>query len=246
MRQLRERALSQGVGGEPGFRWRGGEVSRIEGFRDAVFAFAVTLLVVSLEVPHSFDELLRVMRGFPAVGLCFALLILIWHEHYRFFRRYGLSDTYTITLNAALLFVVLFYVYPLKFLFTLLIDEGFGLNSDASRSHIESGQAVTLLTIYSLGFLAVCLVFFLLHLHADRGRSQLELGELKIFDTRASLQYNLVFMGVARLSVAMVRSPFPAGAGWVYFLLGPACTLHGHLRGGQRSRLRQRLRKQLE
>ncbi|HMC81666.1 MAG TPA: TMEM175 family protein [Candidatus Polarisedimenticolia bacterium] len=246
MRQLRERALRRGSGGEPGFRWRGGEVSRIEGFSDAVFAFAVTLLVVSLEVPHTFDELLRVMRGFPAFGLCFALLILIWHEHYRFFRRYGLSDTYTITLNAALLFVVLFYIYPLKFLFTLLIDEVFGLNADASRSPIGNGQAVTLLTIYSLGFLAVFLVLFLLHLHAYRRRSQLELDELEIFDTRSSLQYNLIFIGVALLSVAMVRSPFPAGAGWVYFLLGPACTLHGRLRGGQRSRLRQGLRRQFE
>jgi len=246
MRQFRERALTRGTGTEPGFRWRGGEVSRIEGFSDAVFAFAVTLLVVSLEVPHTFDELLRVMRGFPAFGLCFALLILIWHEHYRFFRRYGLSDAYTLTLNAALLFVVLFYIYPLKFLFTLLIDEVLGLNSDASRARIESGQTATLLTIYSLGFLAVFLVLFLLHLHAYRRRFQLGLDEVEIFDTHTSLQNNLVFMGVALLSVALVRSPFPAGAGWVYFLLGPACALHGRLRGGQRSRLRQRLRKPFE
>jgi len=31
-------------GGEEDFRWRGEDVSRIEGFSDAVFAFAVTLL----------------------------------------------------------------------------------------------------------------------------------------------------------------------------------------------------------
>ena len=35
----------------------GREVSRIEGFSDAVFGFALTLLVVSLEVPDNFDAL---------------------------------------------------------------------------------------------------------------------------------------------------------------------------------------------
>jgi uncharacterized membrane protein len=79
-----------------------------------VFAFAVTLLIVSLEVPKSFEELIVTMRGFVAFGICFFLLMLIWHEQNIFFRRYGLHDTITITLNAILIFLVLFYVYPLK------------------------------------------------------------------------------------------------------------------------------------
>jgi uncharacterized membrane protein len=42
-----------------GMTWlRGREMSRIEGLSDAVFRFEITLLVVSLEVPNTFDELL--------------------------------------------------------------------------------------------------------------------------------------------------------------------------------------------
>ena len=40
-------------------RLRGREVSRIEGLSDAVFGFEITFLVVSLEVPNTFDELLN-------------------------------------------------------------------------------------------------------------------------------------------------------------------------------------------
>src|SRR6476620_7080236 len=54
-----------------GFRLRGREVSRVEGLSDAVFGFAITLLVVSLEVPNTFDELIGMMRGFVAFGASF-------------------------------------------------------------------------------------------------------------------------------------------------------------------------------
>jgi uncharacterized membrane protein len=85
-------------------------VTRLEGFSDTVFAFALTLLVVSLEVPSNFDELIKSMREFVPFALMFAMISWIWFQHNAFFGRYGLQDAWTIFLNSLLLFVVLFYV----------------------------------------------------------------------------------------------------------------------------------------
>src|SRR3954454_20323634 len=140
---------------EKDFQWRGNEIARIEGLSDAVFAFAVTLLVVSLEVPKSFDELAELMRGFVPFGICFFLLMQVWHEQYRYFRRYNLQDSTSTVLNAILLFVVLFYVYPLKFLWTLLVtvwthgEMQVHLPGGAVENIIEDIQMPQLMAIYS-------------------------------------------------------------------------------------------------
>src|SRR5947199_8981866 len=80
-----------------GFRWRSHEITRIEGFSDAVFGFAVTLLVVSLEVPHTSTELLETMRGFGAFVATFMILAGMWRLQFTFFRRYGLEDNTTVS-----------------------------------------------------------------------------------------------------------------------------------------------------
>jgi hypothetical protein len=97
------------------------ETSRIEGFSDAAFGFALTLLVVSLEVPQTFADLKRTLVGFLPFAVTFALVCWIWYLHYAFFRRFGLRDGLTVFLNCLLLFVVLFFVYPLKFVFGNII-----------------------------------------------------------------------------------------------------------------------------
>jgi uncharacterized membrane protein len=56
-------ALNEHIG-KDGFRLRGTSMSRIDAFSDVVFGFAITLLVVSLEIPHTFEELHRSLRGF--------------------------------------------------------------------------------------------------------------------------------------------------------------------------------------
>ena len=156
---FRTAAHEHRIGVEKNFRWRAGEITRLEGFSDAVFAFALTLLVVSLEVPHTFDELMDTMRGFAAFAICFAILVQVWFYHYRYFRRYGLQDGITVVLNAALLFVVLFYVYPLKFLFTMLVGSITGGATVGGRTPLDAmiglQDVPMLMTIYGIGFAAV-------------------------------------------------------------------------------------------
>src|SRR5512134_1725434 len=74
---------------------RGREVSRIEGFSDAVFGFALTLLVVSLEVPDDIRAFRQAMSGFAPFAATFAIICWIWYEHYEFFRKFGLRDGLT-------------------------------------------------------------------------------------------------------------------------------------------------------
>jgi hypothetical protein len=122
----------------------------------------------------------------------FALLINVWYYHYKFFRRYGLEDFLTIVINAFLLFIVLFYVYPLKFVFSNLIDPLFGLDhvfvtADGTRQPaIASGQFRPLMLFYSAGFAMICSLFIVMHLHAYRRRAELELDALECYLTRGA------------------------------------------------------------
>jgi len=222
--------------GDEGFRWRGEDVSRVEAFSDAVFAFAVTLLVVSLEVPRTFDELLVDMRGFFAFAICFALLLYVWYEHYKFFRRYGLGDTPTIWLNSALLFLMLFYVYPLKFVFTLWMNQLFGFGENEM---IKESQVPLLMLVYGAGFVAIQLVFVLMYLRAYSLRNTLGLGTHELSVTREEIQGYLlnVSVGLASVAIAVIGGDeVVALAGYVYLLIFPLQTINGRVMGTRRRR----------
>ena len=227
---FRKHLISSQTSGEPGFHWRGAEVTRLEGFTDAVFAFAVTLLVVSLEVPKTFPELMVAMHGFLAFGVCFALLANVWYQHYRFFRRYALENPWVVFLNCALLFFVLFYIYPLKFLFTAMFN----------GSEISVSEVRALFTIWSLGYAAVFAIFALLYLHAWRVRAQLELTPLEAIRTQVSLLDQIAMVIIGLLSTALARTMpdrYVGIVGPIYFLVPIYFTIAHSIAGRRERRL---------
>jgi len=221
-----------------GFRLRGAEINRLEAFSDVVFGFALTLLVVSLEVPHTFDELMHDLRGFLPFAACFALLVQVWYIHYKFFRRYGMEDALTVTLNAVLLFVVLFYVYPLKFVFTLILN-GAEMQHKYGPALVRDADAPVLMMLYAAGFASVFLIFVVLHIHAYRQRESLELTELERYDTRTSIIENgiLTGVGVVSLVLAFLLPPARQAIPGLWFMVIPVLmTINGAVRGKERKK----------
>jgi len=214
------------------FRMRAREVSRVEAFSDVVFGFALTLIVVSLEVPQTFEELMSVMKGFPAFAICFATLVWIWHEHYKFFRRYDMHDEVTIVLNAVLLFIVLFYTYPLKFMFSIV-----------TGAVTSRGDAAKLFVVYGSGFIGVFLMLLLMNAWAFRKRGELRLNEFEVHDTITSLLFyaSYCLVGLLSISIALGVTGRQIGfAGLTYFLLGPVSAAIGYFRGSARGALQSR------
>jgi uncharacterized membrane protein len=172
------------------------KISRLEEFSDAVFGFALTLLVITTSVPRNYDELIRTLQGIPAFACCFALLVWIWHEHDSFFERYPLQDGVTVVLNSLLLFLVVLYIYPLKFMFESFMSQVFGLRSDVNLRPMNFDELASASAIYGLGFFALMSLFALLYRHAYRRRVELELSPLEAFDARSILGHHLVSAGV--------------------------------------------------
>ncbi len=209
---------------------RRSDPSRLEALSDGVFAFAATLLVVSLEVPQTFAELKADLAGFGAFALSFGALLLIWAVHNGYFRRYGLQDYWTQFLNGCLLFVVLFYVFPLKFVAAGLTGTVFGFTA-AGQSMLNSfDELAQLFMLYSLGFVMIFGLVALMYRHAARRASVLKLTDVELHEANTLKRHYWIFaaVGVASIGVAWAGIGLQTGfPGWIYVALGPLCWAHG-------------------
>ena len=141
-------------------------------------------------------------------------------------------------LNALLLFVVLFYVYPLKFLFTVWMDQLLGFQTQVGQSTegvietIEPGQWPLLIIIFSAGFVVVQLIFVLLYWRAYALRGTLELNLHEASITRQEIQGFLILAGIGLASIAIAYfggEETISWAGLVYALSWPLMQLHSYI-----------------
>ncbi len=213
------------------------EVSRLEAFSDAVFGFALTLLVVSLDTPSTTAELRQLVGGFLPFGVTFAMVSWIWYQHNVFFRRYGMQDAWTTALNCMLLFVVLFYVFPLKYL-TLTLIGPLTMNR-AGLPPLSELSGPLVLAVYSTGVLMIFGLFVLLHLHAWRLRAQLDLTPLEEVVLRYGLRAHQYSAALAVVSLILVwlnpTNTFFAGV--IYVLMGPLHGWNGYRSGVAQSKV---------
>lgn len=202
--------------------------TRLEAFSDAVFAFSATLLVVSLEVPDNFPQLITELQGFIAFGIRFGVLITLWTVHHAFFRRFQIADGMTVFLNACLLFVILFYVYPMKFLTEAIVSPF--IRGTTPGLGMSGYQDLSLMfTLYSLGFVAIFLCVVLMYRHVYRKHRALNLSSSQKREALFYTRHYGIFIGVGMLSIllSLLQIGIQIGLpGFVYMILGPLC--YGH------------------
>lgn len=208
-----------------GFRLRGMDMTRLETFADAAFAFAVTLLVVGGgdAIPTSFEEMTQALKQVPAFAASFANIMLFWYAHHRWSRRFGLEDAGSAMLTMLLIFIVLIYVYPLKAIFSGAFQffSGGYLQSYFGLRSIQDLRS--LFIIFGSGYLCLSGVLLLLNRHALALADQLSLSELERYDTSTELRYWLISMSVPLLSIALawlVADRFVVVAGMIYGIFG--------------------------
>jgi uncharacterized membrane protein len=204
-------------------RIRRHQPTRLEGFVDASFAFAVTLVVISFgHVPTSVPEMLHALRGLPAFAVSFLLIARIWRAHRDWSRYYDIEDAVSIRLSLLLVFVVLIFVYPLRLLFALFffwISQGYLSDQTLAMDNVEELRSA--FEVYGLGFGTIAGLIALLYRHALRSASAIGLDARETLATRMHVALWSALAGLAALStLSAALLPFRADQPWVFTIPG--------------------------
>jgi hypothetical protein len=214
-----------------GFRLRGMEMTRLETFIDAAFAFGISMLVISAQqIPDNIQSLLAAFKNVPTFVCSIAVLGIFWRGHWLWSRRYGLEDGASILISWAMIVTILIFIYPLKAIFGAMwyllssgqVGQPFSL-------HTTESQARTIFALYALGLIAISVEILLLNFRAWQLREPLRLNERESLVTRGELSgWSIpVIVGIVSLVLALtLPTEQIQWSGWVYFSMIILVPLH--------------------
>lgn len=216
-----------------GFRERGQQVTRLETFVDAAFAFALTLIVISVgDVPQDVQGLVQALKFVPAFACSFAMIAMFWLAHDTWSRCYGLDDARSLRLSLALVFVVLIFIYPLRMMFgsmfgfvtqhILRLQDPWRLPFSFHASSYDDIRVM--FAVYAVCWSSLGLIFVGLYRQAWRQRDALGLDTAERVATLASIArwWMLPATGAISLLLTLLVREDSATPAWVYGLPGMA------------------------
>lgn len=190
-------------------------ISRVEALSDGVFAFAATLMVVNLDMDDSLAWFGAKASGLISFGVSFFVLMILWKIHYNYFRRNSYIDNWIVFFNSILLFVVLYYVFPLK----SLIISWMGVQA------IQPEDLASLFVMYGFGFALIFLCYALMYYRAYRKTVNLDSSLDLLFYAQHFSLY--VVTAILSITLGILKVGITFGApGFFYAVLGPVCFLH--------------------
>lgn len=204
------------------------EAHRLDGFIDAAFAFAVSVLAIAgAEAPHSLHDLLLDLDRIPGFACSFATLLIFWRRHVHWRDRFRLHDGVSMLLSLALVFFALIFVYPLNMLFQAFFGSLYALFAHQvlpNEPAISSMHELKALYIcYGLAYACMvgCIALLYRHslkhshlLHAERIEARkvfyIQLGSIAV--ALCSL--------LAALPISETGGAWASLPGYIYGLLG--------------------------
>jgi hypothetical protein len=205
---------------------RGEGMTRIETFVDAAFAFAFTMLVISIDqIPESPTELVELSKDIPAFVLSAALIGWIWVAHTHWSRTFGLQDPATVFLSLSLVVLVLISVYPIKLMVqaTVIYFTNDALSTGLFANEGWDNNSVASLFVYfSLGLFTLSVILVSLYWNALRFKEQLVLSDYEVYYCKYST-VSWVVLAVTALISSVLAVTLPASltviAANIYFSL---------------------------
>lgn len=217
------KALLNNQNRDPNITYRGESPSRLDNLTDAVFGIAVTLLIFNLSSPNSLDDLIIFTKTLPAFLMSIGFLIIIWQDHVRFSEIFSVRGPWFVFLNSLFIALIIFYVYPLRFLTLFLTQLIFSTNLPVD---ISPGQIPDLMIYY--GFVAFALYFILFWFYAlaIKKRAALNLNAYELLHARYQRLRMVIMCLVPVLSILLVWFLKDYSVVWASFLGGMMYALY--------------------